>query len=210
MRFSTGFTSDIPLPFSTRSNTFTAVTFQLEPLSIVYTESLQGDDVEPAIKHLLDQQASGLVGQGASQEGWNRPATWEMGQWLYGPSMQGWCEACHQTSAAPSRLLGWSAKVCPERNLLNLFHHLVVHSSTAFTSDLLILFSTHSSTSWENQIGVLVCKTGTSTCWSKIALVFWTAVTLALQNRPASWVIGKCLHGPSMPGWCQACYQTSC
>ena len=156
------------------------------------------------------KQASGLVGQGASQEGWNRPATWEMGQWLYGPSMQGWCEACHQTSAAPSRLLGWSAKVCPERNLLNLFHHLVVHSSTAFTSDLPILFSTHSSTSWENQIGVLVCKTGTSTCWSKIALVFWTAVTLALQNRPASWVIGKCLHGPSMPGWCQACYQTSC
>ena len=66
---------NIPLPFSTRSNTFTAVTFQLEPLSIVYTESLQGDDVEPAIKHLLDQQASGLVGQGASQEGWNRPAT---------------------------------------------------------------------------------------------------------------------------------------
>lgn len=55
MRFSNGFTSDIPLPFSIRSNTFTAVTFQLEPLSIVYTESLQGDDVEPHIKNLLEQ-----------------------------------------------------------------------------------------------------------------------------------------------------------
>ena len=59
------------------------------------------------------------------------------------------------------------------------FHRLVVDSSTAFTNDLPLPFSTHSSTSSHtkykkiyvnkltqkkvlNQIGVLVCKTGTS------------------------------------------------
>ena len=52
-------------------------------------------------------------------------------------------------SSLPSNILleGWSAKVCPEQHQ---FHRLVVHSSTAFASDLLLPFSTHSSASWEN------------------------------------------------------------
>ena len=53
-------------------------------------------------------------------------------------------------SSLPSNILleGWSAKMCPEQHQV---HRLVVHSSIAFTSDLPLPFSTHSSTSWENR-----------------------------------------------------------
>ena len=40
--------------------------------------------------------------------------------------------------------------------------------------------SQHIAASWENQIGVLVCKTATNACWSKLALVFWSVLTLEL------------------------------
>ena len=40
-------------------------------------------------------------------------------------------------------------------------------------------------------------------------LVFWSAVTLELQNMPAPWAIEQCLRGHSVPGWRQACHQTS-
>ena len=38
----------------------------------------------------------------------------------------------------------------------------------------------HIAASWENQIGALVCKTATNACWSKLALVFWSVLTLEL------------------------------
>ena len=99
----------------------------------------------------------------------NRPASWVIEQWLRGPSMRGWCQACHQMSAGASRQLGWSAKVCPERHL---FHRLVVSSSAAFTSDLPLPFSTHGSTFWENQVGATLASfSGLLSPWnSKICL----------------------------------------
>ena len=49
------------------------------------------------------------------------------------------------------------------------FHRLVVDSSAAFTSDLTLPFSIHSSTSCRDHIGVLVCTTGTDAWWGELA-----------------------------------------
>ena len=71
-------------------------------------------------------------------------------------------------------------------------------------------FSTHSSTSSENQISVLVCKTATNACCGKLAWVFWSALTLELSEfaslflkvRPRhQWVscVYWCLQGSKHP-----------
>ena len=94
--------------------------------------------------------------------------------------------------------------------LVEAFVHALSVNKGCGSQGATLPFSTHSSTSSENQISVLVCKTATNACCGKLAWVFWSALTLELSEfaslflkvRPRhQWVsvVYWCLQGSKHP-----------